>query len=100
MYGLNFVIHTCGFRLQGERKIEAVTRQVTELQTVHNNVRLLDEMLDQYRPSVSSPEDLELIKELHSECNRLRPTVFKIAADTQQNEDMLSMLNEIFIFET
>ncbi|XP_077298667.1 ADP-ribosylation factor-binding protein Gga [Arctopsyche grandis] len=80
---------------EGERKIEAVTRQVTELQTVHNNVRLLDEMLEQYRPSVSSPEDLELIKELHSECTRLRPTVFKIAAEIQQNEDMLNEVLEV-----
>lgn len=48
-------------------------------------------MLDQYLPNISSQEDLELIKELFAECNRLRPTVFKLAADTQHNDDLLSM---------
>lgn len=57
---------------------------------MHNNVRLLNEMLDSYRPGQSSSDELDLIKELHQSCERLRPNVYRLAAETQQNEDMLS----------
>jgi len=60
---------------------------------VNNNVRLLDEILDQYHPEKSTNDDLDLIKELYLECQRLRPTVFKLAAETHQNDDMLSKIH-------
>jgi ADP-ribosylation factor-binding protein GGA len=66
------------------------SRRITELESVHNNVRLLSEMLDQYQLSQISAEELELIKELHQNCERLRPNVFRLAAETQDNEAMLS----------
>lgn len=47
-------------------------------------------MLDSYKPGISSHDELELIKELHQSCERLRPNVFKLVAETQQNEEMLS----------
>lgn len=66
------------------------TRRITELESVHNNVRLLSDMLDQYQVGQTSAEELELIKELHQSCERLRPSVFRLASETQDNESMLS----------
>ncbi|XP_033607424.1 ADP-ribosylation factor-binding protein GGA1 isoform X2 [Cryptotermes secundus] len=77
---------------EDEYRVEMNSRRVTELESVHNNVRLLSEMLDQYQLGQTSAEELELIKELHQSCERLRPSVFRLASETQDNE---SMLNEV-----
>jgi ADP-ribosylation factor-binding protein GGA len=70
--------------------VEMNSRRVTELESVHNNARLLSDMLDQYQLGQTSAEELELIKELHQSCERLRPSVFRLASETQDNESVLS----------
>lgn len=76
--------------LQDEKRMELKSRRVIELESVHNNIRLLNEMLDSYKPGVSSQDEIEIIKELHQSCERLRPNVFRLISETHQNEDMLS----------
>lgn len=76
--------------LQDEHRVEMNSRRVTELESVHNNVRLLSDMLDQYQLGQTSAEELELIKELHQSCERLRPSVFRLASETQDNDSVLS----------
>lgn len=61
-----------------------------ELESVHNNIRLLNEMLDSYKPGYSSQDELDLIKELHDSCERLKVNVLKLASDTSHTEEMLS----------
>lgn len=46
-------------------------------------------MLDSYKPGSSSQDELDLIRELHQSCERLKISVFKLAAETPQNEEML-----------
>lgn len=75
---------------EDDKMAELKSRRVIELESVHNNVRLLNEMLDSYKPGISSEDELQLIKELHQSCERLRPSVFKLATDVQQNEEMLN----------
>lgn len=77
---------------EDERRVEIKSKRITELETVRNNVRLLSEMLDSYRPNQASSEELELIKELHQGCERLRPNVFRLAAETQDNDEMLNQV--------
>lgn len=61
-----------------------------ELESVHNNAKLLSEMLDSYNCNETSTEDLELMKELYQACERLKPTVVRLANETyQDNEGML-----------
>lgn len=67
-----------------------MSKRSSELQTVHNNARLLSEMLDNYRPEQVSAGELELIKELYQCCERLHPAVIQLAEETQQNEEFLS----------
>lgn len=50
-------------------------------------------MLDSYKPGISSQDELDLIKELHQSCERLKLNVFKLAAETPQNEEMLRKCN-------
>ncbi|XP_063238289.1 ADP-ribosylation factor-binding protein GGA1 isoform X2 [Bacillus rossius redtenbacheri] len=74
---------------EDERRVEINSRRVTELESVHNNARLLGEMLDSYRPGQTPAEDLELIRELHQSCERLRPSVFRLASEAQEDDAML-----------
>ncbi|XP_063921766.1 ADP-ribosylation factor-binding protein GGA3-like [Zophobas morio] len=74
---------------EDDKRAELKSKRVSELESVQNNVRLLNEMLDSYKPGISSGDELDLIKELHQSCERLRPNLMKLAAETQQNEEML-----------
>ncbi|XP_015188148.1 PREDICTED: ADP-ribosylation factor-binding protein GGA3 [Polistes dominula] len=74
---------------EDERRVQLNSRRIMELESVHNNVKLLSEMLDSYNQNETSPEDLELMKELHQACERLKPTVLRLANETQDSEEML-----------
>nr|CAI5845582.1 unnamed protein product [Callosobruchus analis] len=67
----------------------AELKRLSELQSVQHHVKLLNEMLDNYEPAKSSASELELIKELYENCERLRPIVNKIALETHDNEGNL-----------
>lgn len=60
-----------------------------ELETVRANVKLLSEMLDSYDPEKSSIEDVELMKELYDACERLKPTVTRLAYETRDNDETI-----------
>lgn len=72
-------------------------RRISELEAVHNNVKLLNEMLDSYKPGISSEDELDLIKELHHSCERLRLNVQKLISETHQSEEILSELINYFL---
>jgi ADP-ribosylation factor-binding protein GGA len=74
---------------EDDKRAELKSRRVSELESVQNNVRLLNEMLDSYKPGISSADELDLIRELHQSCERLRPNLMKLATETQQNEEIL-----------
>lgn len=61
-----------------------------ELESVHSNARLLSDMLDSYTPGQVNTEDLELMKELHDACGRLKPIILRLVSEIQDNEEMLS----------
>ncbi|CAH0389926.1 unnamed protein product [Bemisia tabaci] len=75
-----------------ERRVEMNCKRVIELEGMFNNAKLLSEMLDSYSPGESTEQDLELIKELHSNCLKFRSTVFKLAADVKDNK---ALYNEV-----
>lgn len=66
------------------------SRKISELESLQNNVRLLNEMLDTYKPGVSSSGELDLIKELYQNCERLRPSINKLASESHHAEGVLS----------
>lgn len=63
-----------------------------ELESVHNNVKLLSEMLDSYNQNETSTEDLELMKELHQAGERLKPILLRLVSETQGDVEMLGTL--------
>ncbi|EFN81316.1 ADP-ribosylation factor-binding protein GGA3 [Harpegnathos saltator] len=74
---------------EDEERLQLSTRRHMELESVHNNVKLLSEMLDSYNQNETSAEDLELMKELHQACERLKPMLLRLASETQGNVEML-----------
>ncbi|XP_006622144.1 ADP-ribosylation factor-binding protein GGA3 isoform X2 [Apis dorsata] len=74
---------------EDERRVQLNSRRIMELESVHNNAKLLSEMLDSYNCNETSTEDLELMKELYQACERLKPIVLRLANETQDNEGML-----------
>lgn len=59
--------------------MEEKWRRRVELETVVNNCLLLREMLTSYENGTSSPQDIELINELHTTCTNLRPVLIRLA---------------------
>ncbi|XP_032670611.1 ADP-ribosylation factor-binding protein GGA3 [Odontomachus brunneus] len=74
---------------EDEERLQLSSRRHMELESIHNNVKLLSEMLDSYNENETSAEDLELMKELHQACERLKPMLLRLASETQGNVEML-----------
>lgn len=72
---------------EDEKRMEKVSRRVTELETVNNNVKVLGDMLTNYKPGVSSSEEVELMKELFQSCEQLRPNLFRLASEMGDKEE-------------
>ncbi|XP_011308905.1 ADP-ribosylation factor-binding protein GGA3 [Fopius arisanus] len=73
-----------------ERRIQQKSQRNLELESVHNNVKLLEEMLDSYNPVDNNQDDVDLMKELHQTCQRLKPSLLRLAEETQDHDDVLS----------
>ncbi|XP_033226189.1 ADP-ribosylation factor-binding protein GGA1 [Belonocnema kinseyi] len=74
---------------EDEKRVEEKSRRIMELESVHSNSRLLSDMLDSYTPGQVNTDDLELMKELHDACGRLKPIILRLASEIQDNEEML-----------
>ena len=83
--------------LKEENRLEAASRRQLEIATVNSNIRLLEELLDNYEANGASPEEMELCKELASNCDKLRPNLSKLATETDDKGDSLGMFN-VFLF--
>ncbi|XP_063473304.1 ADP-ribosylation factor-binding protein GGA3 isoform X3 [Symphalangus syndactylus] len=74
---------------EDEARIQKVTKRLHTLEEVNNNVRLLNEMLLHYSQEDSSDGDRELMKELFDQCENKRRTLFKLASETEDNDNSL-----------
>ncbi|RUS85567.1 hypothetical protein EGW08_006650, partial [Elysia chlorotica] len=67
-------------------KSERKSRRINELEAVGNQVKLLTEMISQYSSSATSKEELEMMKELYESLEKARPSLFRLASDTDEND--------------
>ncbi|XP_058023647.1 ADP-ribosylation factor-binding protein GGA3 isoform X3 [Ahaetulla prasina] len=74
---------------EDEARIQKVTKRMHTLEEVNNNVKLLNEMLIHYSKEDSSEADKELMKELYDRCETKRRTLFKLASETEDNDNSL-----------
>ncbi|XP_046437414.1 ADP-ribosylation factor-binding protein GGA1-like isoform X2 [Daphnia pulex] len=73
-----------------ENRIEAASRRQLEIETVNSNIRLLEELLDNFEANGATAEEMELCKELASNCDKLRPNLSKLATETDDKGDTLA----------
>ncbi|KAL2087108.1 hypothetical protein ACEWY4_018167 [Coilia grayii] len=74
---------------EDEVRMHKASKRTSTLAEVNNSVKLLNEMLSHFSQDESSQADKELIKELHDECDKLRHDVFKLATETEDNDNSL-----------
>ncbi|XP_041474263.1 ADP-ribosylation factor-binding protein GGA2-like [Lytechinus variegatus] len=79
---------------EDEKRLEKVSRRTNELESCNNNVKLLNEMLAHYKEGYTSPEERELMKELYLTCERMRPSLFRLASDADEKDDCIADILE------
>nr|XP_023412669.1 ADP-ribosylation factor-binding protein GGA3 isoform X3 [Loxodonta africana] len=85
----NKLIKSMVKEVQDEARIQKVTKRLHTLEEVNNNVKLLNEMLLHYSKEDSSAADKELMQELFDRCENKRRTLFKLASETEDNDNSL-----------
>ncbi|XP_036107724.1 ADP-ribosylation factor-binding protein GGA1 isoform X1 [Molossus molossus] len=76
---------------EDQKRMEKISKRVSAIEEVNNNVKLLTEMVmshSQGGAAAHSSEDL--MKELYQRCERMRPTLFRLASDTEDNDEALA----------
>ncbi|XP_061000826.1 ADP-ribosylation factor-binding protein GGA3 isoform X4 [Dama dama] len=74
---------------EDEARVQKVTERLHTLEEVDNSVKLLGEMLRHYSREGSAEADKELMKELFDRCENKRRTLFKLASETEDNDNSL-----------
>ncbi|KAG8191165.1 hypothetical protein JTE90_016677 [Oedothorax gibbosus] len=74
---------------EADKKMEMMAKRSSELETVHNNASVLEDMLTHYRPGETSDEEKDLMKELYESCERLRPKLFRLAGELDEKDEGL-----------
>lgn len=83
---------------EDEKKTQMKALRMLELKKVGENVSVLEEMLEQYSQSETTDDELNTIKELYRACEKLHPTVLRLAQETQENEENLGKYLIVFFF--
>jgi len=78
-----------GMVKKDEEKMEKLTKKAVQMEEVASNVRLLTEMLDNYKASESNSEERELMSDLGQTCEKLRPGLYRLAAEMDENDDSI-----------
>ncbi|XP_078003387.1 ADP-ribosylation factor-binding protein GGA1 isoform X2 [Phascolarctos cinereus] len=75
---------------EDQKRMEKVSKRVSAIEDVNNNVRLLTEMVTSYSQGAASLSSDELMKELYQRCERMRPMLFRLASDTEDDDEALA----------
>uniref|UniRef100_A0A7M4EWJ1 Golgi associated, gamma adaptin ear containing, ARF binding protein 2 n=1 Tax=Crocodylus porosus TaxID=8502 RepID=A0A7M4EWJ1_CROPO len=73
-----------------QEKSAKVSKRLNTLDDVRESVRLLEELLVQYRQRDLSAPDLGRLQGLSEHCEKLRPLLFRLASETVDNDEALA----------
>ncbi|XP_008842038.2 ADP-ribosylation factor-binding protein GGA2 isoform X1 [Nannospalax galili] len=73
-----------------QEKSEKVSKRVSAVEEVRSHVKVLQEMLSLYRRPGQAPPDQEALQVVYERCEKLRPTLFRLASDTTDDNDALA----------
>ncbi|KAL1767206.1 ADP-ribosylation factor-binding protein GGA1 isoform X1 [Sigmodon hispidus] len=75
---------------EDQKRMEKISKRVNAIEEVNNNVKLLTEMVMSHSQGAASGSSEDLMKELYQRCERMRPTLFRLASDTEDNDEALA----------
>ncbi|NWU45564.1 GGA2 protein, partial [Hylia prasina] len=73
-----------------QEKSAQVSRRVNTIREVSENVRRMDELLENYRRHQLSPADRETLEALFQRCEKLRPLLFRLTSEAVADEEALA----------
>ncbi|XP_008566483.1 PREDICTED: ADP-ribosylation factor-binding protein GGA2 isoform X1 [Galeopterus variegatus] len=73
-----------------QEKSEKVSKRVSAVEEVRSHVKVLQEMLSMYRGPGQALPDQEALQVVYERCEKLRPTLFRLASDTTDDDDALA----------
>ncbi|XP_076001442.1 LOW QUALITY PROTEIN: ADP-ribosylation factor-binding protein GGA1-like [Genypterus blacodes] len=75
---------------EDQKRVEKVSKRVNAIQEVKESVGLLSQLLEGYSKESCSQSNQELIKDLYQRCEKMRPTLFRLASDTEDSDEALA----------
>ncbi|KAM3597531.1 uncharacterized protein V6R79_005818 [Siganus canaliculatus] len=75
---------------EDQKRAEKVSKRVNAIQEVKESVSLLTQLLQDYDSTGSDQSNAELIQDLYQRCEKMRPTLFRLASDTEDNDEALA----------
>ncbi|KAJ0058215.1 hypothetical protein NL108_009108 [Boleophthalmus pectinirostris] len=75
---------------EDQRRTEKVSKRVNAIQEVNESVALLTQLLQEYDTNTSSQSNAELLQDLYQRCEKMRPTLFRLASDTEDSDEALA----------
>ncbi|XP_054896795.1 ADP-ribosylation factor-binding protein GGA1-like isoform X2 [Poeciliopsis prolifica] len=79
---------------EDQKRVEKVSKRVNAIQEVKESVSLLSQLLEGYSKESCSHSNQELVKDLYQRCEKMRPTLFRLASDTEDNDEALADILE------
>uniref|UniRef100_A0A3B3V2J5 Golgi associated, gamma adaptin ear containing, ARF binding protein 1 n=1 Tax=Poecilia latipinna TaxID=48699 RepID=A0A3B3V2J5_9TELE len=75
---------------EDQRRAEKVSKRVNAIQEVKESVALLTQLLQDYDGTATGQGNGDLIQDLYQRCEKMRPTLFRLASDTEDNDEALA----------
>ncbi|TKS91575.1 ADP-ribosylation factor-binding protein GGA1 [Collichthys lucidus] len=75
---------------EDQKRAEKVSKRVNAIQEVKESVTLLTQLLQDYDSTGSNQSNAELVQDLYQRCEKMRPTLFRLASDTEDNDEALA----------
>ncbi|XP_068574889.1 ADP-ribosylation factor-binding protein GGA1-like [Cebidichthys violaceus] len=75
---------------EDQKRAEKVSKRVNAIQEVNESVGLLTQLLQDYDGTADNQSNAELLQDLYQRCEKMRPTLFRLASDTEDNDEALA----------
>ncbi|XP_037648593.1 ADP-ribosylation factor-binding protein GGA1-like isoform X2 [Sebastes umbrosus] len=75
---------------EDQKRAEKVSKRVNAIQEVKESVTLLTQLLQDYDSTADNQSNAELLQDLYQRCEKMRPTLFRLASDTEDNDEALA----------
>ncbi|NXX12294.1 GGA2 protein, partial [Podargus strigoides] len=73
-----------------QEKSAKVSRRVNTISEVSENVKRMDDLLENYKRQELSKSDQETLQNLFQRCEKLRPLLFRLASETVDDDEALA----------